>query len=282
MRKNTSFSLEVFPPKNDVAIDAIYRNLYDFSKLTPDYISVTYAAGGDGGTGTAEIASVIQKEHGIKAIAHVRCMGETEESISKIFEDLLKNGVKSVLALRGDRTPDVKLTDFQYATDLISFIKKRWDMGVFATCYPEGHTESKDYLQDVDVMVKKYELGVERFVSQLFFDNEDFYKMRNEAVKRGVKAPIVAGIMPITNAKQILRTISMCGAKIPSGLSKLISKFEDNPEALRQAGLNFAIQQITDLISNDVDGIHLYTMNNPVTAKTIFDSIGTILTVANE
>lgn len=282
MRKSTSFSLEVFPPKSDVAIDAIYRNLYDFAKLDPDYISVTYAAGGDGGTGTAEIASVIQREHNIKAIAHLRCMGETKESISEILDDLVHNGIKSVLALRGDKNPEMKLTDFRYATDLISFIKKGWDMNVLATCYPEGHTESEDYLQDVDVMVKKYDLGAERFVSQLFFDNEDFYKMRNEAVKRGVKAPIVAGIMPITNAKQILRTVSMCGAKIPARLSKLISKFEDNPEALKQAGLNFAIQQITDLISNDVDGIHLYAMNNPETARTVYDNISTILTVANE
>ena len=131
-------------------------------------------------------------------------------------------------------------------------------------------------------MKKKYDLGVTRFVSQLFFDNEDFYKMRDEAVKIGVNAPIVAGIMPITNAKQILRTVSMCGAKIPTRLSKLISKFEDNPDALRQAGLNFAIEQITDLISNDVDGIHLYTMNNPSTAKTIFDNISTILSVVNK
>ncbi len=282
MRKNTSFSLEVFPPKDDVGIEAIYRNLYEFAKVQPDYISVTYAAGGNGGTGTAEIASVIQDTHEIKSIAHVRCIGETEESVSKTLDELKNCGVKSVLALRGDMRPDMSLTDFRYATDLISFIKKKWDFEIFATCYPEGHFESVDYLQDVEVMRKKYDLGATRFVSQLFFDNEDFYRMRDEGRKRGVDAPIVAGIMPITNAKQILRTVSMCGAKIPARLSKLISKFGDNPEALRQAGLNFAIQQISDLISNDVDGVHLYTMNNPNTAKTIFDSIATMLTVANE
>ena len=282
MNSNTSFSLEIFPPKNDVGIEAIYKNLYDFAKIAPDYISVTYAAGGDGGTGTADIASVVQNEHNIKAIAHVRCMGETKESVGEILDDLVAHGIKSVLALRGDRKQDAELTDFKYATDLISFMKDKWDFEIFATCYPEGHVESENYLQDVSVMKKKYDLGVTRFVSQLFFDNEDFYKMRDEAVKIGVNAPIVAGIMPITNAKQILRTVSMCGAKIPTRLSKLISKFEDNPDALRQAGLNFAIEQITDLISNDVDGIHLYTMNNPSTAKTIFDNISTILSVVNK
>lgn len=282
MRKNTSFSLEVFPPKDDVGIDAIYRNLYDFARLDPDYISVTYAAGGTGGTGTAEIASVIQSIHDIKAIAHVRCMGETEESVSAIIDDLKKHGIKSILALRGDKRPEDTLTDFTYATDLISFLNQKGGFEVLATCYPEGHTESENYLQDVDVMVKKHDLGVTRFVSQLFFDNEDFYRMRDEAVKRGVNEPIVAGIMPITNAKQILRTVSMCGAKIPARLSKIISKFGENPEALRQAGLNYAIQQISDLISNDVDGIHLYAMNNPKTAETVFDSVKTMLRVANE
>ncbi len=282
MRKITSFSLEVFPPKDDVGIDAIYKNLYEFAKIEPDYISVTYAAGGNGGTGTAEIASVIQDVHGIKSIAHLRCMGETKDSISSILEELKQKGVKSILALRGDKNAEDCLTDFHYATDLISFIKDKWNFEVFATCYPEGHTESLDYHQDVDVMLKKYELGATRFISQLFFDNEDFYKMRDEAVKKGVKAPIVAGIMPITNAKQILRTVSMCGAKIPTRLSKIISKFGEDPEALKQAGLNFAIQQISDLISNEVDGIHLYTMNNPNTAKTIYQSIGTMLSVANK
>lgn len=282
MRKNTSFSLEVFPPKDDVGIDAIYRNLYDFACLDPDYISVTYAAGGTGGTGTAEIASVIQSTHNIKAIAHVRCMGETRESVSSIVDDLKKHGIKSILALRGDKRPEDTLTDFTYATDLISFLNEKGGFEVLATCYPEGHTESENYLQDVEVMVKKHDLGVTKFVSQLFFDNEDFYRMRDEAVRRGVNEPIVAGIMPIINAKQILRTVSMCGSKIPARLSKIISKFGENPEALRQAGLNYAIQQISDLISNDVDGIHLYAMNNPKTAEAVFNSVKTMLRVANE
>ncbi len=282
MRKNTDFSLEVFPPKDDVGIEAIYRNLYEFASFSPDYISVTYSAGGQGGTGTADIAHEILHKHNIPAVAHVTCMGETKDSVTKLLNELKAIDVDTVLALRGDKRDNAELTDFRYATDLIEFISKRGDFNIFATCYPEGHPESADYVQDVDVMVKKYDLGVRNFVSQLFFDNEDFYRMRDLAVKRGVDAKIVAGIMPITNAKQIMRTVSKCGAKIPAGLAKIISKFEDNSAALKRAGLNYCLQQITDLISNDVGGIHLYAMNNPETVRIIMDGVGTILKVVNE
>lgn len=282
MRENIAFSLEVFPPKDDVGIEAIYRNLYEFASLSPDYVSVTYSAGGNGGTATAEIAQEIQNKHNIPAVAHLTCMGETKVSIREILCKLKEKGIKKVLALRGDKRENATLTDFRYATDLIEFINKVGEFEVFATCYPEGHTESESYLQDVDVMLKKNSLGVKRFVSQLFFDNDDFYRMRDEALKRGIDAKIVAGIMPITNAKQILRTVSMCGAKIPASLAKIISKFENNPEALKCAGLNYCVQQITELLTNDVDGIHLYAMNNPETAKIIMDGVGTILKVVNQ
>ncbi len=282
MREKTSFSLEVFPPKDSTGIDAIYRNLYEFATFSPDYISVTYSAGGSGGTNTAEIASVVQDTHGIKAVAHITCMGQTKDSVNEILDSLKEKKINSVLALRGDKREDATLTDFTYAIDLISYIKKRGDFEVLGTCYPEGHVESSDYMQDVDVMVKKYDLGVRRFVSQLFFDNDDFYRMRDEARKRGVDCDIVAGVMPLTNAKQMLRTVSMCGAKIPGRLAKIISKFEGNPAALRRAGLNYCVEQITDLIANDVSGIHLYAMNNPETARAILDGVGTILKVANE
>lgn len=277
MKEKTGFSLEVFPPKDDVGIEAIYRNLYEFASFYPDYISVTYSAGGSGGTGTADIASVVQNTHNIKAVAHITCMGETKESVTKTLDKLSSLGISTVLALRGDKKLGASLTDFNYATDLIDFINKRGGFEVYATCYPEGHTESDSYLQDVDVMVKKYDLGVKHFVSQLFFDNEDFYRMRDEACRRGIDAEIVAGIMPLTNAKQMVRTVSMCGAKVPGKLAKIISKFESNPAALRRAGLNYCIQQITDLLANDVSGIHLYAMNNPETARVIIDGVGTIL-----
>lgn len=277
MKNKTKFSLEVFPPKDDVGIEAIYRNLYEFADFSPEYISVTYSAGGSGGTGTADIASVVQNTHNIKAVAHITCMGETAESVSAILDKLKLLGINSVLALRGDKRENANLSDFRYATDLIDFIKKRGDFEVLATCYPEGHPESENFIQDVDVLVKKYDLGVREFISQLFFDNEDFYRMRDEAQKRGVNAQFTAGIMPLTNVKQMTRTVSKCGAKIPSKLAKIMSKFEDNPAALRRAGLNYCIEQITDLVASDVNGIHLYAMNNPENARVIVDGVGTIL-----
>lgn len=282
MNKNTTFSLEVFPPKDDVGIDAIYRNLYEFATFSPDYISVTYSAGGSGGTGTADIASTVQNIHKIKAVAHVTCIGETKESVSSTLNTIKTKGVNTVLALRGDRRENAELTDFKFATDLIEFIRARGDFEIYAACYPEGHPESTCYNQDVDVMKRKYDLGVRHFISQLFFDNDDFYKMRDEASKKGINCEIVAGIMPITNAKQILRTVSKCGAKIPAKLAKIINKFEDNPAAMRRAGLNYCVQQITDLIANEVSGIHLYAMNNPETTRVVVDGVGTILKVVNE
>lgn len=282
MNNFTTFSLEVFPPKDDVGIDAIYRNLYEFATFSPDYISVTYSAGGSGGTGTADIASVVQNTHKIKAVAHLTCMGETKESVSAILDTIKERGINTILALRGDNRENAKLTDFKFATDLIEFIAKRGDLEIYATCYPEGHPESSDLNQDIEVMRKKYDLGVRHFISQLFFDNDDFYKMRDEAKKAGVDCNIVAGIMPITNVKQILRTVSKCGAKIPAKLAKIINKFEDNPAAMRRAGLNYCVQQITDLIANEVSGIHLYAMNNPETARAIVDGVGTILKAVNK
>jgi len=267
------FSIEVFPPKEDIGVEQIYTALDDFAKLKPDFISVTYGAGGTSQGLTAEISSHIATKLSIPSVAHLTCVGATKENINLVLQQLKLFGVKRILALRGDLPDGHKLGDFKYATDLIEFINSFGGFDVYAACYPEGHSQSPSYDFDVEVAKMKADLGVKMFVSQLFFDNDDFYRMRDEYAKKGINVPVCAGIMPLTNAKNILRMVSLSGCKLPASVTKLISKFGDNQEAFYQAGINYAINQITDLISHGVDGIHLYSMNKPKTASDIYRNI---------
>lgn len=275
--KKTMFSLEVFPPKDSVAVEEIYNSLGQFALIKPDFISVTYGAGGSSQGLTAEISSYISTRLNIPSVAHLTCVGATKDNIGNILARLQSLGVKNILALRGDLPQGESLGDFKHATDLIEFINDFGGFEVSAACYPEGHTESPDFAFDVEVAKRKYDLGVKRFVSQLFFDNEDFYRMAEEFKKEGIDAQISAGIMPVTNAKQIYRIVSLSGAKLPAKITKAVAKFENNPEALYQAGINYAVDQITDLVANGADGIHLYSMNKPKTATDIFNNIKNIL-----
>lgn len=275
--KKTMFSLEVFPPKDSVAVEEIYNSLGQFALIKPDFISVTYGAGGSSQGLTAEISSYISTRLNIPSVAHLTCVGATKDNIGNILARLQSLGVKNILALRGDLPQGESLGDFKHATDLIEFINDFGGFEVSAACYPEGHTESPDFEFDVEVAKRKYDLGVKRFVSQLFFDNEDFYRMAEEFKKAGIDAQISAGIMPVTNAKQIYRIVSLSGAKLPAKITKAVAKFENNPEALYQAGINYAVDQITDLVANGADGIHLYSMNKPKTATDIFNNIKNIL-----
>ncbi len=275
------FSIEVFPPKDNVGVEEIYKSLRQFAQLKPDYISVTYGAGGTSQGLTAEISSFIAKELSIPSVAHLTCVGATKENINFALQQLKLYGVKRILALRGDLPEGHKLGDFKYATDLIEFINSFGWFDVYAACYPEGHSQSPSYDFDIKVAKMKADLGVKRFVSQLFFDNDDFYRMRDEYAKAGVNVPISVGIMPLTNAKNILRMVSLSGCKLPAQVAKMIAKFGDNQEAFYQAGINYAISQITDLVSHGVDGIHLYSMNKPKTAEDIYKNIKIFLNEAS-
>lgn len=274
---NLQFSFEVFPPKDSVAVSEIYGALRQFALLKPDYISVTYGAGGSSQGLTAEISGFIINELKIPGVAHLTCVGATKQNISEALQKLKSLGVNRILALRGDLPEGTVLGDFRYATDLIKFINDFGGFEVYAACYPEGHSESKSFDFDVEVAKRKCDLGVKRFVSQLFYDNEDFYRMRDAFAKKGITVPISAGIMPITNAKQILRIVSLSGGKLPSGITKMVARFENNPQAFYQAGINYSVNQITDLIAGGVDGIHLYSMNKPKTAEDIYKNINTLL-----
>lgn len=280
---NLTFSLEVFPPKDSTAVNEIYSSLRQFALLSPDFISVTYGAGGSGQRLTAEISAFICGQLGIPSVAHLTCVGATRDNITESLQKLRDLGVKRILALRGDLPEgNASLGDFHHADDLIEFINKFGGFEVYAACYPEGHSESKNFEQDVEVAKRKRDLGVKRFISQLFYDNEDFYRMRDAFEKAGVDVPLSAGIMPVTNIKQIFRIVSLSGCKLPSALTKAVSRFEHNADAFYQAGINYAVSQITELLSNGAEGIHLYSMNRPKTAEDIYRNIGSVLRGARE
>ena len=277
--EKTVFSFEVFPPKKTSAVGTIYDTLKELKELSPDFISVTYGAGGSGANSkTAEIASYIINELGITAVAHLTCINNTKEDILAILDEFKRLGIENILALRGDVTPDIKpKDDFRYASDLVSFIKQHGDFDISGGCYPDVHFEAPDAATDIENLKKKTDAGAEHLISQLFFDNRTFYDFRDRARAAGINVPIEAGIMPVVNTKQIERMVALCGASLPPKFSRIMQKYENDPEALCDAGIAYAVDQIVDLIANDVDGIHLYTMNKPYIARRIADSIRTLL-----
>lgn len=276
--KSVVFSFEIFPPKRDCPIDTIWSTLEQLEGLGPDFISVTYGAGGGGGKSyTAQIAGAIRKRYGILPLAHLTCVNSTREEVLRALADLREEGVEDILALRGDRLPGVEpKTDFPHASDLMAFIRREGGFSLSGACYPEGHTEAPDMDTDIRNLKTKVEAGAEHLVSQLFFDNAAFYSFAEKARAAGITVPIEAGIMPVVNARQILRMVSLCGASLPQKFTRMISRYEDNPAALRDAGIAYAIDQIVDLIAQGVEGIHLYTMNDPDVAKQIAGSIDSI------
>lgn len=282
--KKVVYSLEVFPPKKTTSIDTIYNTLYGLRGLRPDFISVTYGAGGSEAqkNKTCEIASLIKSEYQIEPVSHLTCVGSTKQDIMEFLDRLKAEGVQNILALRGDITPGNDIIDFEHASDLAAFIKNYDDsFNISGACYPEGHCDSANMDQDIENLKKKVDAGVTHLVSQLFFDNNHFYEFMDKVEKAGIHVPIEAGIMPVINKAQIERTVSMCGASFSVKFSKLLNKYAQDPIALKDAGIAFATEQIIDLINNDVRGIHLYTMNNVETATRITNSISNILASCN-
>jgi methylenetetrahydrofolate reductase (NADPH) len=276
-QEKTIFSFEVFPPKRNNPIETIYQTLDELQEIKPDFISVTYGASGSlADNSTCEIASAIKQKYGIESAAHLTCVNSTKEEVSVVLRRLADNGVENILALRGDLVPDVPpKKEFKHASELITFIKetKDYDFGISGACYPEGHLDSRNQVEDILNLKKKVDAGAQHLISQLFFDNEVFYDFVDKARIAGINVPIEAGIMPVTNKKQIERMVSLCGASLPRKFTKMMSRYENKPEAMRDAGIAYAVNQIVDLVSQGVDGVHLYTMNNPYVAKRISESV---------
>ena len=277
--QKTVFSLEVFPPKPDADESVIYNTLEQLSDIQPDFISVTYGAGGGkNGSKTIQIASDIQRKYGVESVAHLPCINLTKPQARDILDRMQEAGIENILALRGDRTDDTAASnDFRHASDLIAFIKEQYDFNILAACYPEVHPESTGAVDDLKWLKYKVDCGADHLITQLFLDNEYFYDFHEKARIAGITAPIEAGIMPVTNKRQIERMVKLCGVALPKKFVRVLEKYEHNETALRDAGIAYAIDQITDLIAEGVDGIHLYTMNNPYIAHRIFDAVQNLI-----
>ncbi len=280
-KDKTVFSFEVFPPKKEAGIETIYNTLDELKGLHPDFISVTYGAGGKGvaNATTTDLCAYIKNELDTEAIAHLTCLYNTKESVDEILKQLKACGVDNILALRGDANPDFAVKDdFHYASELTEYIiNKNEGFHVSGACYPEVHQEAESMREDICNLKKKIDAGADHLISQLFFDNNAFYDFVEKVRIAGIDVPIEAGIMPVTNKKQIERMVSMCGASIPARLSKVLQRFGDNPVAMRDAGIAYAVNQIIDLTANGVDGVHIYTMNDPYVARKITESVSNIV-----
>ncbi len=278
-KKKKVFSFEIFPPKKTSSIETIYTTLEELNTLQPDFISVTYGAGGNSAdTTTCEIASVIQKKYQTNALAHLTCVNSSKEEIDTSLTRLKENGITNILALRGDiNLKNPPKNDFRYANELVRYIKEKGDFIISGACYPETHLEAENSVSDIHHLKEKVDAGAEHLISQLFFDNTLFYSFLEKARIAGITVPIEAGIMPVVNKKQIERMVSLCGVSLPGKFAKTMQRFEHNPEALRDAGIAYAVNQIIDLLANEVDGIHLYTMNNPYIARKISEAVKNII-----
>ena len=278
-KKKTVFSLEIFPPRPDADESVIYDTLEQLSDIRPDFISVTYGAGGVGnGSRTVGIASDIKNRYGTASAAHLPCINLSKTEASQILDSISSSGIDNVLALRGDIPEGYEVSgDFNHADELVSFIHDNYDLNIIAACYPETHPESENAYDDIIHLKNKVDCGVDQLITQLFLDNRYFYDFREKTQLAGINVPIEAGIMPVTNKRQIERMVKLCGVELPEKFKRILEKYGDNPEALRDAGIAYAVDQIADLIIEGVDGIHLYTMNNSYTAHKIYDAVHSLI-----
>ena len=273
-----TLSLEVFPPKTDAVYESVEASVNEIAELKPDFMSVTYGAAGSTRKYTTAIASNIEKK-GVTALAHLTCVNASEESIKTQVEDLAKAGVENILALRGDLPDGVESTDdwiYRHASELIPVIKKYGNFCIGGACYPEKHPEASNLKTDIENIRHKVDAGCEFLTTQMFFDNNIFYNYLYRLREAGVTVPVVAGIMPVTNARQMQRIIKLSQAFIPRRYVALLDKFSGEPEALKQAAIAYATDQIIDLIANDIGHIHIYTMNKPDVAAKIQDNLSEI------
>lgn len=278
--KEITLSFEVFPPKQQYAYASVQAAVDELSGLKPDFISVTYRGGDGTSQNTVGIASHIQNDLDVTAIAHLTCVSSTREEVRDIAKNLTEKGIRNVLALRGDlpREPDdASRRDFQYACQLIEELKRAGEFCIGAACYPEGHVESANKEADLDRLKAKTDCGCSFLVTQMFFDNDVLYRFLYNLSRKGISAPVVAGILPVTNIRQVKRTLELSGTSLPPKFKAILDKYGDKPEALKQAGIAYATEQIIDLAINGVRGVHIYTMNRPETARRITENISDII-----
>ena len=266
---NQPLSFEIFPPRGDLTEVEARRVAGELAELNPAFISVTYSAGGSGNSGaTTTVASLIQNELGVPSVAHLTCQGLTRAMLEEKIAEMRAAGIKNVLALRGDPRPDAPQGDFTYAADVIPVLREA-GFCVGAAAYPEGHVTCTSLEDDIAHLREKQDAGAQFLVTQLFFDNEDFFRFRDLVARAGITAPITCGIMPFMSKNQVSRMIFMCGASLPSPIIRLLNRYEGDDEALRRAGIEYAAAQLRGLRDAGADGLHVYTMNKPAVARAI-------------
>lgn len=278
--REVKLSIEVFPPKADADYSRVQSAIDALCALKPAFMSVTYGAGGTTAENTAKIASHVQKDLGVTSLAHLTCVGATPERVLSQLSELSAGGVENVLALRGDipKIEGFSLTDdFRYASDLVAFIKKQGGFCVGGACYPEGHVESARREDDIDNLKRKVDAGAEFLTTQMFFDNNIIYNFLYRLREKGVFIPVIPGIMPVTNGKQIARICALSGTTLPVRFKAIVERFGDSPDAMRQAGIAYATEQIIDLIANGFTAVHIYSMNRPDIAGSILANLSCIV-----
>jgi methylenetetrahydrofolate reductase (NADPH) len=274
-KKKPVISFEVFPPKPDYPIETIFRTLDELEKLNPNFISVTYGAGGGNRGRTVEIASKVKHDYQIETLAHLTCVSHSKAEITEIAHSLSEEGIENILALRGDYPQGLprKTGEFAHALDLIDFLRTKGEFSIGAAAYPEGHPESAQPEKELVYLKEKVAAGVDFLITQMIFDNNYLYDFSERLSKAGITCPVLVGVMPIFNVGQIKRISELCGATIPQQLSSKLELYADSPEDTEKVGIEFAVNQISDLLANGVHGVHLYTMNKAKQAQRIMERL---------
>ena len=276
-------SFEVFPPKTDSAFDSVKHATEEIAKLRPSFVSVTYGAGGGTSRYTLEIAENIKKNYGVPTLAHLTCVSSTKETVKERIAQIHAAGIENIMALRGDLTPELEKTDrsawaYRHAVDLIYDIKNSgYDFCIGGACYPEIHPESVNQADDIKYLKEKVDAGCSFLTTQMFFDNNLLYNFLYKIREAGITVPVIPGIMPITNANQIERAIKLSGSFVPQRFKALVDKFGHSPDAMKQAGIAYATDQIIDIFANGILNVHVYSMNKPDVAMKIQQNLSDII-----
>ena len=279
-KDKVTVSFEVFPPKTQTNYESVFDAAMGVAALKPDFMSVTYGAGGSTRENTVKFADAIQSKYDVTTIAHLTCVGATKADIRKTVEEMKVAGIENILALRGDRPAEFEgdpFTDFHYASELIAELKTMGDFCIGGACYPEGHTEAANKKEDIFNLKKKVDAGCEFLTTQMFFDNNILYNFLYRIREQGITVPVIAGIMPITRATQVKTAVELSGTNVPERFRNLVDHFGTNPAAMEQAGIAYATDQIIDLIANGINNIHVYSMNKPHIAEGIKKNISEMI-----
>ncbi len=280
-QKKPVLSFEIFPPKPEYSLETVFQTIEEIKDLKPDFISVTYGAGGSNRSRTIEIASRIKKTYGIETLAHLTCVGHSPTELDHIITEMETEGIENILALRGDPPQNQSESSFRpgnyrYAVELVKHLCRYTRFSVGAAAYAEGHIDSRCWQDDWNHLRVKVEAGVDFLLTQLYFDNRVFYNFKENLLRMGVTVPVSPGIMPVLNPNQIRRMIYLSGASIPAKLLQLLDKYGNQPKEFEKAGIDYAINQVNDLIENGVEGIHLYTMNRAEQTRMIIKNLKTM------